>query len=381
MHKCLKTGFVFLFFCGVFFAADVKIGKNRELIVDGKPFFPLTTWLQPSKNIDKNKELGINVFLGHEAAGESPKAYLDACAAKKVYAGISFWDLSEAEIKSIKDHPALLEWVMPDEPDQFSEKTNGPIKTPEELMKKYKWLKAIDSTHPTDGGFTQYWVKNSPQVKPAFFPEFEKVMDLIGFDIYPCNNGEPKTLYWQARGLKKLSKLTNNLKPHNVFLECNAFDKKNKGQRAPTPSEFRAQVWMSIVHGAHSIGYFTHSWIPSYSQFFVPEDIKTEMKKVNRQITELAPVILGPASTIAAEVTNSPGLDVAALIKEDPKKIYIFTSNIKNVKGEAEIKLAGLGDSEVQVYEEGTRKLAMKGGKFIDTFNEFEPHIYVLNKK
>ncbi len=379
MVKVLKAVLLLLFLCGIFFTADVKIGKNQEILVDGKPFFPLATWLQPVKNIDKNKELGINVFLGHEAGAESPKEYLDACAAKKVYAGISFWNLSEKEIREIKDHPALLEWVMPDEPDQFSEKKNGPINSPEELMAKYKWLKAIDPVHPTDGGFTQFWVKNSPQVSPALFPEFAKVLDLIGFDIYPCNNGEPKTLYWQARGLKKLSKLTNNSKPHNVFLECNAFDKRNKAQRAPTPAEFKAQVWMSIVHGAHTIGYFTHCWTPSYSQFSVPEDIKSEMKKANRQITELAPVILGPVSKIETTVTNSTGLDVAALVKEDAKKIYIFTSNIKYYKGAAGIKVSGLGDGEVQVYEE-ERKLAMNGGKFTDNFNEFEPHIYIINK-
>ena len=383
MRKTFKPVVLFLVLCGIFLAADVKIGKDQEILLDGKPFFPLATWLQPVKNIDKNKELGINVFMGHEAAHESPLEYLNACAAKKVYAGISFWELSEQEIKNIKDHPALFEWVMPDEPDQYSEKRKGPINTPEELMTKYRWLKTLDPLHPTDGGFTQFWVKNSPQVKPALFPEFIKAIDILGFDIYPCNNGEPKTLYFLARGLKKLSKLDGNSKPHSVFLECNAFNNKTKGQRAPTPAELRAEVWMCIVHGAHALGYFTHSWIPSYSQFSVPEDIKNEIKNINRQITELAPVILSPDSKIEVKTSsrNDSGLDIAVLIKETKGKIYIFTSNIRNNRGEAELNIAGQSDGEVEVYEEGNRKITMKDGKFVDTFKEFEPHIYIINKK
>ena len=52
----------------------VEVGKNREFVVNGKPFFPIMSWAQPSKMYPKLRDLNFNTFCGNA----------DAVAAKEV---------------------------------------------------------------------------------------------------------------------------------------------------------------------------------------------------------------------------------------------------------------------------------------------------------
>ena len=62
-------------------AAEVTIGPNRALLVDGKPFIPLFVWLQPTKLIDFHQDLGMNALMGEGANSEdTAEAFLDALA-------------------------------------------------------------------------------------------------------------------------------------------------------------------------------------------------------------------------------------------------------------------------------------------------------------
>ena len=127
-----------LFLCRLCFSADVKIGENREIIVDGKKFFPIMSWVQPVALFEENKAIGVNVFVGHGARGEKPKEFLDACLKAGVYGAISIHRVEEESIvKELKDHPALLFWWLPDEPDNYG-RGKLPKYTPEEIKELYK---------------------------------------------------------------------------------------------------------------------------------------------------------------------------------------------------------------------------------------------------
>lgn len=384
--KKIVIFFLILAFAIPAYSAKVSIGKNQEIIVDGKPFFPLGVWLQPTKQIDLCKSLGINIFLGHDANGEDAKFYLDTCASKGVYCSMQYVSFNDDQIKAFKEHPAFVYWISADEPDQIDEKKGGPIVSPEEIIEKYKWIKKLDPDHPVSSGFTAFWVMDRPQIKAALYPKYLPGMDISGFDIYPCNLGEPQRLYYYMKGCKKLNKLDKGLKPHSVALEV-SFIGAEKGKqkdpkcRAPNANELKAEVWMSIVGGAHEILYFTHSWSPSYSQCRIPEDLQAEMKILNKQITDLAPIILSANSNIevTAEKKGDSETDVETLVKEGSGKIYIFTSNIKYKAGDVEFTIKGASSGDVEVYEEN-RKLKMTNGKFTDKFKEYEPHVYIMAK-
>ena len=378
MKKYLIFALFFVLFSGAaLLNADTTVGPNQEILKDGKPFFPIMVWLQPIKNIDMHKELGINTFSGTGANGESPKTYLDACEKKGVYAAVSADTIGEAEVEALKDHKALLFWWMPDEPDQMSNERKGALNTPEEIVAIYNKVKAVDKNHIIGCTFTTFQARGTPQIKSSFFPKYMPGMDMIGFDTYPCSGGQPDRLDLMAKGMDILNKYDKGSKPHFVWLEATNIGEE-KG-RAPKPAELKAMVWMCVVHGARSIGYFPHSFEKPYAQSRIPADLKAEMKIVNRQLTELGAVITSADSKIEVIAETKDDTLVDTLVKEGEGKIYIFTSNRKNKTGEAAFTVKNLGSAEIEVYEEN-RKITMAGGKFTDKFKEFEPHIYIIKK-
>src|SRR5882672_4592159 len=83
----------------------VEIGKNREMRVNGLPFFPLMSWAQRSTRFELLKSLGINAFCGGKASD-----YLSAAQKVGGYAMVGFDE-------KFVGHPALLAWTHGDEPD------------------------------------------------------------------------------------------------------------------------------------------------------------------------------------------------------------------------------------------------------------------------
>jgi hypothetical protein len=47
---------------------NVEIGKNRELCVDGKPFFPPSSWGQSPQRFPLLRRLGFNIFTSGKAS-------------------------------------------------------------------------------------------------------------------------------------------------------------------------------------------------------------------------------------------------------------------------------------------------------------------------
>ena len=84
----------------------VEIGKNREFVVNGKPFFPIMSWAQPSKNFKPLQQLWINTACGDA----------DPAAAKEagVYAVTDGKQIAKAP------NDMILGMIFDDEPDMPS---------------------------------------------------------------------------------------------------------------------------------------------------------------------------------------------------------------------------------------------------------------------
>ena len=61
-----------------------RSAKNREFLVNGKPFFPIMGWLQDAENLPKLKAVGINCIAGYwrpadpaEAKGKTADLYAE----------------------------------------------------------------------------------------------------------------------------------------------------------------------------------------------------------------------------------------------------------------------------------------------------------------
>ena len=137
--------------------------------------------------------------------------------------------------------------------------------------------------------------------------------------------------------------------------------------RGVLPDELRAEVWMTLVNGATAIGYFTHSWTPTYSQFRVAADTQAEMKRTDRQVTTLTPAILGLPFHVGAT-------GVEAIGRTYHGARYVFAVNVTQAPVSATI---AAGTGTWNVFEEG-RSVAASGGSFTDSFGPLAVHIYVL---
>lgn len=80
------------------------------------------------------------------------------------------------------------------------------------------------------------------------------------------------------------------------FIETSQFG--GPEYRAPTPDEFRGEMWDAIAHGARGIFYFTLG--KGEVQDGVEPDVVTEMQRQNATLTRLAPMLASPATMRSA---------------------------------------------------------------------------------
>ena len=179
-----------------------------------------------------------------------------------------------------------------------------------------------------------------------------------------------------AQRMKLASELAGEGKPVWAILETT-----NGGQwvaddmRAPTPVELRAEVWMAIINGATGIGYFPHVWKPTYEQCRIPEENQEALRRINAEVTLLAPVILSPA---LEDVTCESGgeLPIDAAARHSEEATYVFAVNLLRETRTGRFTVPGLaGGERIEVIGEG-RDITSEAGGFADEFGELAVHLY-----
>jgi hypothetical protein len=102
--------------------------QDRVIQVNGKPFFPIMSWLQDATNFQLVKECGMNTTAGYWRGSGGTKdvaAYLELVAKAGLYGVLPFDE-------RLKNKPALLGYIHDDEPDlsrQVSDAQVEPAKT------------------------------------------------------------------------------------------------------------------------------------------------------------------------------------------------------------------------------------------------------------
>ncbi len=364
------------------------IGKNREVLIDSKPFFPIMQWRQRTSSMAEQKHLGFNTFVG---LGDESSTF-DFCEEARrqgVYA-VPLWDPDQAA--SVKNNPALLGWVFDDEPDNQSHRI-----LPSQLRMQYNDLKAKDPGHLTfltiTSGFSRddhpaAWMNGST----AYYHEYPRYTDMLGFDYYPVYGWcRPDLLYRVGDDERDLiTEFTGGNKSIFQWIECSRTSSKwcrlpERGDNdGPFDFEVKDEVWLAIVNGANAIGYFTHSWqCPDYSQCCLDSALTAMLIKVNAQITALTGVLCAADSKtpVGVQLADRRGR-VVVRAKEYRGNRYLIAVNVINLAGagdteEARFSVPGL-KNRVRVYDEA-RSIGPHAGTFSDTFTTKDPvHIYVM---
>jgi hypothetical protein len=217
--------------------------------------------------------------------------------------------------------------------------------------------------------------------KKAYYDVAVRGGDIVGFDVYPIYgyNLDDK-LYWVRDGVEQLRQFAGPNKPVFACIET------SKGSRWVTydrqkdvlPEHTRAEVWMAIIRGATGIIYFTHAWRPAFTEFAPTEEMQAELRRLNGQITRLAPAILADPARMPVSIGLSGGLECDIMGREFDGSIYVFANNLDMQRraGTATIRVEGLrAGTRIQVLDE-TREIVAGNDYFEDYFGPLAVHLY-----
>ena len=136
---------------------------------------------------------------------------------------------------------------------------------------------------------------------------------------------------------------------------------------------------MSLIHGSRGLIYFVHQFKPTFHEAALLDDpeMLAAVTALNRQITELAPVLNSSSIKDAATVrSENPEVPVAFMVKRHGGATYLFSVGMRDGATTATFSLSGIrGAKTVEVLGE-SRTIAAKDGSFSDRFAPWDAHLY-----
>ena len=364
----------------------IKVGKNREFVINGKPFLPIMSWAQSKKSYSMLNEIGINTFCGSADPVSAAEA---GCYA------ITDFKAGQAE------NGHVLAWIFSDEPDMPTGKGANakPRWSAEKVVAECNKIHSSTPKRLIFMTFTGDFRKKSSAYPPdaweKIYPEFIKGADVLGFDIYPIyGSGTAGHLNLVGSGVADLTELAGP-RPVYTWIESSKGSQWMTYEKQPDvlPMHTRNEVWQAIINGATAIGYFTHVWKPEFKEYGPTPEMTKELTRLNAQLTRLAPAILSEPIKNKIEMALGEGLKCSFKATKYQGSTYIFSENndlgpgaekakqfdpISPRTGKAVFTVAGLkAGSKIEVVDE-QRTITAEAGKFSDEFAPLAEHIYKL---
>ena len=333
---------------------EVKTDRfTGGLIVNNRQFFPFGFYCYspvyptlPEEEVVK----GFNMISPYqkimpETLNER-KTYMDRCAelGMKVHynllsvsggggVGSKIDDLTKeekrkrliAEIKTFRDHPALLGWYVSDEP-------NGNNVTPEELEEIYTTVRENDPWHPVSIVFMAPFLSSK---------KYADALDIVMADPYPIPD-LPATIVGETTG--QLKSEFKGKRP--LWIVPQAFGGGELWGREPTIQEIRSMTWQSIINGATGIQYFVRqglNYFPKSSAAW------SECGRISVEVAELTPWLLSDEETLPVE-SYSKNILVSSRLHND--QLIIMAVNKINEPVSASIRIAGVYNGKARVLFE-----------------------------
>ncbi len=391
----MSRRFVFLAIVDVVFCQQITAASPYLSWKSGPPhndnFFPICVWLQNPSKASSYKAAGFNTYIGlWKGPTEQQLADLKNAGMKIIC------HQNEVGLRHIDD-PTIIGWMHGDEPDNAQSlgegKGYGPPIPPERIIEDYQKIRNADATRPVilnlgQGVAWDGWYGRGVRTNhPEDYLQYVKGCDIVSFDIYPAVHSKPQiagNLWYVAGGVERLVNWTEGRKVVWNCIECTRIQNP---KIKPTPHQVRCEVWMSIIHGSMGLIYFVHEWQPRFNESALLSDpnMLSAVTEINRQITELAPVLNSPTIVKGISVSSdNNNVPVAVMAKRHEGWTYLFAVGMRDGQTTATFNITGIeGAGTVEVLGE-SRTLDLKDGVFKDHFKPWGTHLYRMsdgNKK
>ena len=349
---------------------------------DDPQFFPIGVWLQDPANAERYKGAGINTYIGlWKGPTEEDLLVLKKAGMRVVCTQ------NEVARKHLND-PTILAWMHGDEPDNAQSLGSGggygPPVLPENIIEDYGRMQTVDSTKPIllnlgqGVAWDDYHGRGTRTRHPEDYPRYMQGCDIVSFDIYPATHDRPAVagkLWYVAEGVERLVRWSGGKKMVWNCLECTHIGNPD---RKPTPREVRSEAWMSLIHGSQGLIYFVHQFKPKFREAALLDDLEMveAVTRLNRQITELAPVLKSTSVENEVKVSSTNAqIPVAVMAKKHSEELYVFAVVMRSGHTRASFQLKTPGIALVEVLGEN-RTLPVKDGTFEDSFDDWDVHLY-----
>jgi len=327
-----------------------RMSKDLTILdKNGNSFFPIGTYGAPVEDYKKLKNAGYNfVVTGVENLDKVHNAGL--LAAVHV-SGKTPKDYSDF-ISKYKDHPAILCWMLYDEPGYNKADLQY-------IYDIYNAAYQADQTHPS------YLVITNNKVYKTFGP----LCDVLAIDTYPVADGTIEDVG------KNIALAYKQLGGEVPIWNCGQmFSWPN--QRRPNPQEHRYMTYSSIINGAKGMLWYTFK---GYGQNLPVDDpeLWDAQKTLLSELNELAPLFLetGLGDEIQ-EITKNASIQ--AIVKKSKIGTFLIASNSSKTETiQAGFKIKNRSGVKISVYNEN-RKVIVNDKIFIDEFKPLDIHIYQL---
>lgn len=218
--------------------------NDGTVILGGNPFFPVAAYHVRQSDYPYLSEAGINTVQGIVTNNaDALQNALDAAQQNGLKVMVPLYynmkvkenaALTEQFVTRFKTHPAVLAWMIMDEP--FS---NG--KTLKELADAYRLIRSLDKAHPT------YMV----EALPPYYATTAKATDILVTDVYTIPY-EPISLVGERTAMAKQAA---GEKP--VWNVLQAMYNPPNWPILPTIGEVRNAAYQSLLNGLQGIAYYS----------------------------------------------------------------------------------------------------------------------------
>jgi hypothetical protein len=349
-------------------------------------FFPLAVWLQNPAKAAQYKAAGINTYV---ALWRGPT---DEQLAQLKANGMYVICSQNAAGLAHKEDPTIIAWMHGDEPDNAQrirgEKGYGPPILPAKIVEDYKKRKENDPSRPVlvnlgqGVAWDQYIGRGVRRNHPEDYLEYVQGCDIASFDIYPaCHEHRDVAgkLWFVADGVTRLKKWAGDGRRVWNCIECTHIS--NPDAKA-TPQQVKAEVWMSLVRGSQGIIYFVHQFKPVSIEagLLADPEMLPAATAINKQIQELALVLNSPSIEGAVAVESSADVPVEVLVKRRGSDLFVFAVAMRGGASRPTFTIKDSAVATVEVLGE-SRSVLLRGGRFSDTFQPWDVHLYRVSVK
>jgi len=354
--------------------------------------FPVGVFSQPTWALETWADVGCNTMISVPQGDD-----ISQWDAEAQRLGLSVIRRPLGSPQQDEGRDDLLAWMLVDEPDVDA--NNAPcggncVELIESLSSQWR---AVDPNRPilvnvagpnvllSSGCDYCNGPGDEPPQQGCFpdndqcYPRIIETSDWISQDIYPTTGWLPtETLRDDITTVGAAMDRIRDWTDKPLFAIIEISDQRlgfeGTGARGPTPAEYRAQLWHAIIHGARGIFYFPQAFNP-FSYANVEPEMLDALLVQHELLDTLGPLLQAEINPDAVDVQVDAPLEVTWRLTEN--NAWIFVLNTVDGLGNGQIEISGVGDAEVDVFDEA-RTVNVEGGSITDEFEPHALHIYVV---